>query len=32
MVGWCEVKIFTVFTGVTVVMCLLAWLGVFQRF
>ena len=32
MGGWSEVKIFTVFTGVTVVMCLLAWLGVFQRF
>lgn len=32
MGGWSEVKIFSVFTGVTVVMCVLAWLGVFHRF
>ena len=28
MGGWSEVKIFFVFTGVTVVMCILAWLGI----
>ena len=32
MGGWSEVKIFTVFTGITVVMCLLAWLGICHRF
>ena len=32
MGGWSEVKIFTVFTGITVVMCVLAWLGVMNRF
>ena len=28
MGGWSEVKIFCVFTGVTAVMCILAWLGI----
>ena len=28
MGGWSEVKIFTVFTGITVVMCILAWFGI----
>ena len=28
MGGWSEVKIFCVFTGITVVMCLLAWIGI----
>ena len=32
MGGWNEVKIFSVFSGVTVVMCLLAWIGVMNRF
>jgi len=32
MGGWSEVKIFSVFTGVTVLMCLLAWLGVMNRY
>ena len=32
MGGLSEVKIFSVFTGVTVLMCLLAWLGIFHRF
>ena len=32
MGGWSEVKIFCVFTGVTVVMCVLAWLGIMNRF
>ena len=32
MGGWSEVKIFTVFTGITVVMCVLAWLGIMNRF
>ncbi len=32
MGGWSEVKIFTVFVSTTVVMCLLAWLGVMNRF
>lgn len=32
MGGWSEVKIFSVFTGVTVLMCVLAWLGVANRF
>ena len=32
MGGWSEVKIFSVFTGITVVMCILAWLGIFHRF
>ena len=31
MGGWSEVKIFTVFTGITVVMCVLAFLGVRAR-
>jgi len=31
MSGWSEVKIFTVFTLVTVVMCLIAWLGISGR-
>ena len=31
MGGWSEVKIFCVFTGVTVVMCLLAWWGVMGK-
>lgn len=29
--GWSEVKIFTVFTAITVFMCILAWLGVRLR-
>ncbi len=32
MGGWSEVKIFTVFTLVTVICCALAWLGVMNRF
>ncbi len=32
MGGWSEVKIFSVFTGVTVIMCVLAWLGIMNRF
>ena len=32
MGGWSEVKIFTVFTAVTVAMCVLAWLGIANRF
>ena len=28
MGGWSEVKIFCVFTGITVVMCLLSWIGI----
>ena len=32
MGGWSEVKIFAVFVGITVVMCVLAWLGVMNRF
>ncbi len=32
MGGWSEVKIFCVFTGITVVMCVLAWLGVTSQF
>ena len=32
MGGWSEIKIFAVFTGVTVVMCVLAWLGMMNRF
>ncbi len=32
MGGWNEVKIFAVFTAVTAVCCLLAWLGVANRF
>ena len=32
MGGWSEIKIFSVFTGVTVVMCVLAWLGIMNRF
>ena len=32
MGGWSEVKIFCVFTGITVVMCVLAWLGIMNRF
>jgi len=31
MGGWGEKKIFTVFTGITAALCLLAWLGVFAR-
>lgn len=29
--GWSEVKIFTVFVSITVIMCVLAWLGVRAR-
>ena len=32
MGGWNEVKIFSVFVGITVVMCVLAWLGIMNRF
>lgn len=32
MGGWSEVKIVAVFAGTTVVMCVLAWLGVMNRF
>ncbi len=32
MGGWSEVKIFSVFTGITVLMCLLAGLGIWNRF
>lgn len=32
MGGWSEVKIFFVFSGVTVAMCVLAWLGIMNRF
>ena len=32
MGGWNEVKIFTVFTGITVLMCVLAGLGIMARF
>jgi len=32
MGGWSEIKIFTVFTGITVLMCVLAWLGIMNRF
>jgi len=32
MGGWSEIKIFTVFTSITVVMCILAWLGIAGRF
>lgn len=32
MGGWSEVKIFTVFTLLTVVLCILAWFGVVGRF
>ena len=32
MCGWCEEKIFTVFTVITLVMCLLAWFGVAGRY
>ena len=28
MGGWSELKIFAVFTGITVLMCVLAWLGI----
>jgi phospho-N-acetylmuramoyl-pentapeptide-transferase len=31
MGGWSEYKLFTVFTAVTAVACLLAWLGVMGR-
>ena len=31
MSGWSEVKIFTVFTLVTAVMCVIAWLGISGR-
>ncbi len=29
--GWSEIKVVAVFTGITILFCLLAWLGVFQR-
>ena len=32
MGGWSEVKIFWVFAGLTALMCVLAWLGVMNRF
>lgn len=32
MCGWSEVKIFVVFVGVTVLMCVLAWFGIAGRF
>ena len=32
MGGWSEIKIFVVFVSVTVVMCVLAWLGIMQVF
>ena len=32
MCGWSEYKIFVVFTGITVLMCVLAWLGVAPRY
>ena len=32
MGGWSEVKIFCVFTGITALMCAVAWLGVMNRF
>ena len=32
MGGWSEIKIFSVFTGITVLMCVLAWLGIMNRF
>jgi hypothetical protein len=32
MCGWKEEKIVFVFTGITVLMCLLAWWGVSARF
>jgi phospho-N-acetylmuramoyl-pentapeptide-transferase len=32
MGGWSEVKIFSVFTAITVLACILAWLGVMHRF
>ena len=32
MGGWSEVKIFAVFVGITVLMCLLAWFGVIDRY
>ena len=32
MGGWSELKIFSVFTGITVLMCVLAWLGIMNRF
>ena len=31
MSGWSEVKIFTVFTGITTLMCVLAWFGISGR-
>lgn len=31
MCGWSEVKIFTVFTAITVIMCALAYLGIMNR-
>ncbi len=30
--GWSEVKIFTVFTTITAILCILAWLGIMNRF
>lgn len=32
MGGWSEVKIFAVFVGITVLMCMLAWLGIMMRY
>ena len=32
MGGWSEVKIVAVFTGITIVMCILAWLGTMSRY
>ena len=32
MGGWSEVKIFVVFVGVTILMCVLAWVGIMNRF
>lgn len=32
MCGWSEVKIFSIFVGITVVMCVLAWFGVATRY
>ena len=32
MGGWSEVKIFAVFVGVTILMCVLAWVGIMNRF
>ena len=32
MGGWSEVKLFTVFTAITAVCCILAYLGIMNRF